>query len=725
MTFSFHPASRPLVSVVMANYNGSAHIERAMRSVLAQSLDSLELLVIDDASTDESIAIITRLAAIDGRVRPIFQPDNGGPGSARNRGLELARGDWIAVADADDLFHPKRLERLVGMAEARGDAAIADDLIFFSDTAFGEANHLFRGAELKKPRALSLEDLLDDRFAGIPNHLGYTKPLFRRACLGDLRYRTDLRVGEDFDLLLRFAAAGHEVTIVPETFYLYRRHAGSISHRLSARNATAMLKAMEDLRDAIHPRAADALGRRVRAMRTSVEEAALVEDTKALRFGSALLRVLRDVRAARPLLAAARRRLRHNPRNGDPRLPTDLILQAAEKDQLLIPKTWDAAILPEFDNMSSGERAELTAIAASPECTIHAGADVSEDHLGLLPDATRVIRYPAPSQPLVHVRTPTYKRPDALRRALESLQAQTIEDWICDVYDDDPEQSGEAVVRDLNDPRIRYTANAWQRFASANIDRCFTRFNPHGATYFCCLEDDNQLLPTFFEENILTCELKGVEIVLRNQFVEYHSGTDNARVSEVGLLEEKFDEGICDPETLHLSLMADWGVSNGGLFWSCRAVSDLEVGVPCSAAFQEYLRTRAIVEPIYVALKPLAIWAENGENTERDLGARMGWLRRELGLKRSAQALRRHVWAGSSATGRQRFIQGAVLNYPDEMRANGLVKSLFFRKTGTLLPFGARLRLFLRGVAIRVAGRPMPGLDSFLKSRGFSPSGRV
>lgn len=725
MTFRSSTSSAPRVSVIMANYNGAAHLADAMRSVLTQSMDSLELIVIDDASRDESVAIITELAATDARIRPVFQAENGGPGRARNRGLDLARGDWIAVADADDLFHRTRLERLLGLAEAKGYAAVADDLIFFSDASLGEAKHLFQGGTLDAPEPVSLEGLLEPRFAGLPNQLGYTKPIFRQTCLGDLRYRDDLRVGEDFDLLLRFAAAGHDLTIVPEALYLYRRHAASVSHRLSGAHAAAMVTAMEDVRRAVHPRAADLLEDRIRAMCMTADEAALVEDVKALRVGSAALRFARAPRLASPLVRATVGRVRRNRRAGDVAQTTDLVLRTEGADHAAVPKSWSAVVLTDFEAMSATERAALTAKTMTPQVTIHAEAGVSDDHLALVPDARRVIRYPAPGSPLVHVRTSTYKRPDALRRALESLRAQTIDDWVCNVYDDDPARAGEAVVRALDDPRIHYTANVPQRFASSNIDRCFTRHNPHGASYFCCLEDDNQLMPTFFEENILTCELKGVEIVLRNQLVEHDSGKENARLSTSGLLEEKFDEGICDPETLHLSLMADWGVSNGGLFWSAKAISDLEVGVPCSAAFQEYLRTRAIVEPIYIALKPLAIWAENGENTVRDLGASMGWLRRELGLKRSAQALRRHVWAGSSVAGRQKFVEGALLRYPDEMRADGLIKALFFRQAGRLVPFRARLRLFLRGVAIRLAGKPMRGLDRFLESRGISPSGRV
>lgn len=89
----------------------------------------------------------------------------------------------------------------------------------------------------------------------------------------------------------------------------------------------------------------------------------------------------------------------------------------------------------------------------------------------------------------VHVRTPTYRRPALLERCLRSLMAQTWTDWVCDVFDDDPDQAGRTVCERLGDPRIRYVPNRPQRFASRNIDSGFSALNPHNAEYFFVLED--------------------------------------------------------------------------------------------------------------------------------------------------------------------------------------------------------------------------------------------
>ncbi|MHB2264604.1 glycosyltransferase family 2 protein [Aliihoeflea sp. PC F10.4] len=318
---------------------------------------------------------------------------------------------------------------------------------------------------------------------------------------------------------------------------------------------------------------------------------------------------------------------------------------------------------------------------------------------------------------LVHVRTPTYKRPDALRRCLQSLQAQTWENWVCDVYDDDAQAAGRAVCDELADPRIRYRQNTPQLFASRNIDQCFARTNPHDADYFFVLEDDNDILPRFIEENIAACRDHKVEVLLRNQFVEFASGTPQAALSEFGVLDRMFVERIYEPELFRLSLVAGIGVSNGGLFWSRHARSALEVSYPCTATLQEYMRTFSISEPILVAMKPLAVWAENGEQTTRDLGGRASWLRRELDLKRSIQLLQREAWRLARESDRRDFLTTDLFAYGREERARGLIKALITTRVGDVLSPREKMELIARGMLIRTAGTAQDELNAFVRSR--------
>lgn len=318
---------------------------------------------------------------------------------------------------------------------------------------------------------------------------------------------------------------------------------------------------------------------------------------------------------------------------------------------------------------------------------------------------------------LVQVRTPTYKRGEALRRCLKSLQEQTWQNWVCDVYDDDPEGSGKAICEELADPRIFHNQNRPQNFASKNIDQCFSRRNPRNADYFCVVEDDNFLLPTFMEENIALCQREGVEIVLRNQFMEFSSGTPEARLSDFGILDRHFVEGRYEPDLFRLSLIPGIGVSNGGLFWSKSVRSELEIGVPCNATLQEYMRTFSIAEDIYVAMKPLAVWAQNGEQTTRDLGDKAAYLRRELDLKRAIQCLQRESWRLAGEGRRRAFLTTDRFRYDRHDRARGLVKALIPAKVGGLLTWREKIELAARGLLIRTAGNTENTLTEFIASR--------
>lgn len=321
----------------------------------------------------------------------------------------------------------------------------------------------------------------------------------------------------------------------------------------------------------------------------------------------------------------------------------------------------------------------------------------------------------------VHFRTPTYKRPLALRRALQSMIDQTATDWVCDVYDDDPAEAGRAVVSELADPRIHYTANKPQRFASRNIDQCFTADNPRQAEFFCVVEDDNLITPQFSAENIALARREKVEIVLRNQVVEYASGTSAAKIGTTGVLDELFTEGRYEADEFRLALLAGIGVSNGGLFWSVRARSLLEIQYTCTATLQEYLRTYSIAEPVYVAMQPLAVWAENAEQTTRNAELNAGYLRRELDLKRAVQALRQKVWRETSRAQQAAFLTNPRFAAPADVRATHVAKALIRQGLGGYMSPLDAVRLRARGLMILTLGRLTPEFDRFVASRERTP----
>jgi succinoglycan biosynthesis protein ExoO len=235
----------PAVSVIMANYNGARFLRAAVQSVLQQTLQSWELILIDDASTDESIAVAEQAANGDSRLRIIKQPVNRGPGAARNRGLEAAQGEWIAVLDSDDLMIPQRLELLLKGAMKDNAMLVADNLRIFSDTD-SKHRRFLRNHLGWSPHWIGLAEFIEStRLYSWTPDLGYLKPMIKAELVRrlGLRYDERLRIGEDYHFLARILTDGHRLRLYPSAMYLYRKHATSLSHRMSAADIRALIAA--------------------------------------------------------------------------------------------------------------------------------------------------------------------------------------------------------------------------------------------------------------------------------------------------------------------------------------------------------------------------------------------------------------------------------------------------------------------------------------------------
>lgn len=240
------------VSVAIASYNAGRFLEAAVRSALRQTVADIEVIVVDDGSGDESPGIARRLAVEDSRVRFEQLPDNRGPGGARNRALELARGEWFAILDSDDLFDPDRLRRMLDHAAATGADMVADDLLIFAEET-PEQRTAFLGANARL-QTITLEDYLRRTVMyGDEPDLGFLKPMIRIGRMRDaaVRYDPALRIAEDDNLVLRLLAAGLRYEFLPIPGYHYRKHGASISHRLNVPAVEAMWRANLALEPAI------------------------------------------------------------------------------------------------------------------------------------------------------------------------------------------------------------------------------------------------------------------------------------------------------------------------------------------------------------------------------------------------------------------------------------------------------------------------------------------
>jgi glycosyltransferase involved in cell wall biosynthesis len=287
--------SRPTVSIIMANYNGAAHLADAIGSAQRQDFRDLEIIFSDDASSDDSVGIVAELMAEDPRIRLVRSLENGGPAAARNRALAVAKGEWIAVMDSDDLMHPERLARLVEAARQDGADIVADDMIVFDAENSRPPRLLLTGHWANHPFWVDIVDYIRvNDFYGPGPALGYLKPLFRASILRGptVRYDETLKIAEDYDLVLRLLHAGNRMRVYPFALYFYRKHGGSISHRLNEHVLKSLRAADLQFLDQISSsdrRLAAAVKARMRATETALAFEQLLNSLKAKNWLAVLL----------------------------------------------------------------------------------------------------------------------------------------------------------------------------------------------------------------------------------------------------------------------------------------------------------------------------------------------------------------------------------------------------------------------------------------------------
>ena len=216
-------------SVIIPAYNVSGIIGRAIRSAVAQTLPPLEILVIDDCSTDDTDEVVRVLGREIPSLRLLSTPVNGGPSAARNVGLREAKADWIALLDSDDAWKPGRLKRLSEVASATSADFVADNLVMWD--AVAEAQ--FKPAYYELPDAqkeITLLDLFraDDNFNFTKTSFSLMKPIFRRKFLADrkLEYNESMKVGEDFVLFAESLFNDAKVILIKEAYYIYSMPSG-------------------------------------------------------------------------------------------------------------------------------------------------------------------------------------------------------------------------------------------------------------------------------------------------------------------------------------------------------------------------------------------------------------------------------------------------------------------------------------------------------------------
>lgn len=213
----------PLVSVVMPVYNSALTLGAAVRSVLAQTHTDVELLVTDDASSDESMDLLSDFARQDERVLPESAP-RGGAARARNRAIARASGDYVAFLDSDDMWLPTKIEKQLDFAATAGAPLTFTSYYKVHAEYDGEAADF-----IPNGRVVWAREHVDYRAMLTQDHIGALTAMYDRIALGT-RLMPDIQKRQDYALWLSIMRDGTPAQGLREPLAVYRaQRAGSIS----------------------------------------------------------------------------------------------------------------------------------------------------------------------------------------------------------------------------------------------------------------------------------------------------------------------------------------------------------------------------------------------------------------------------------------------------------------------------------------------------------------
>jgi glycosyltransferase involved in cell wall biosynthesis len=221
----------PKVSVVMSVYDGLPYVSTAVESILEQTFEEFEFIIIDDGSTDGSTAVLRRYAAQDDRIRLIVQ-ENRGLTPSLNRGLALAEAPLIARMDADDVCVPERFQKQVDFLEAHPEHVLVGSHVRFIDGAgdpISPDNPLYNKRNLGGMDLCFEHDAIEERLLAGGWAFIHPTVMMRQAAVEQIGgYNPKIVDAEDRDLFIRMAEVGRLANL-PDVLLKYRVHGSQVS----------------------------------------------------------------------------------------------------------------------------------------------------------------------------------------------------------------------------------------------------------------------------------------------------------------------------------------------------------------------------------------------------------------------------------------------------------------------------------------------------------------
>ena len=204
-----------MVSIIMPCYNSEKYISHSIESVLAQSMNEWELLIVNDASTDGTSDIIDRFSRQDTRIRVFHLKINSSAAVARNVGIANAKYKYIAFLDSDDIWLPSKLDTQIGLMEMHG--------ISFSYSSYYVINNIGKIMGIRK----AVNSMTYKKLLKYGNDIGCLTVVYNREMFNDMRFDENIRIHEDYKMWLDIFRGIDGAQGIKEPLALYRVHSGS------------------------------------------------------------------------------------------------------------------------------------------------------------------------------------------------------------------------------------------------------------------------------------------------------------------------------------------------------------------------------------------------------------------------------------------------------------------------------------------------------------------
>ena len=276
----------------MSVYDAEAYIAKAIASVLEQTEQDFEIVVVDDCSRDKTREIVREFAGSDGRVRLLTTERNTGFAYCVNFGIRESRGDWVTFLDADDWYDRHRLARLVGLGIEHDAPMVADNLYFIEDKAAKPWRTLF-AADESAPRRLSLDEFLVRDMPGRHGTWGLLQPALRADFLRrhGIAHDEEIPAGSDSFFLIGCLSAA-SCLLLSSAHYYYRLRPDSMSATMSIDTLRILQHKNSELARtaaaAMPPATSRLIERRIRSMDRFIRYREVVVPLKDGRIGAAL-----------------------------------------------------------------------------------------------------------------------------------------------------------------------------------------------------------------------------------------------------------------------------------------------------------------------------------------------------------------------------------------------------------------------------------------------------